>query len=185
LQTAITKIALDYCSNHKFFHHVQQNQIGGAKIEKKKVLAITFSFIVIVGLVVWALVLLPKNHLPLYEKITAIKNRLTISITEKNFTNPVRVCDFYELREEDSEDYFQTTVNYWVFQHGQQENGDIEAFVEIYNVPDRTDLFIVEVTRNCWNELTVSLDSSPIVVFPTVTNNTLSLGYMTFEVTPK
>lgn len=142
----------------------------------------------LVVLFLLAPVLLPpveNAHLPLYEEITAIKNRLTVSITETDFTNPVRVCDFYELREEDSEDYFQTTVNYWVFQHGQQEHGDIEAFVEIYNVPDRTDLYIVEVARNCWCELTVSLDGSPVVVFPTVTSNTLSLGYMTFEVTPK
>ena len=72
-----------------------------------------------------------------------------------------------------------------MFQHGQQEHGDIEAFVEIYNVPDRTDLYIVEVARNCWNELTVSLDGSPVVTFPTVTSNTLSLGYMTFKVAPK
>ncbi|MCW4044210.1 MAG: hypothetical protein NWE94_01670 [Candidatus Bathyarchaeota archaeon] len=126
-----------------------------------------------------------KANLPLYEEITAIKNRLTVNITETNFTNPIRVCDFYELREEDSEDYFQTTVNYWVFQHGQQEHGDIEAFVEIYNIPNYTDRFIVEVARNCWHELTVSLDGSPVIVFPTMTSNTLSLGYMTFEVNPK
>ena len=123
-------------------------------------------------------------HLPLYEEITAIKDRLTINITETGFTNPITECDFYELREEDSGDYFQTTVNYWVFQHGQETDGDIEAFVEIYNVPDRTDLFIVEVARNCWIELTVSLDDEAKVVFPTITENVLSPGYITFEVEP-
>lgn len=129
----------------------------------------------------------PTNqiHLPLYEEITAIKDRLTITITENNFTNPVTVCDFYELREEDSGDYFQTTVNYWVFQNGQETKGDIEAYVEIYNVPDQTDLFIVEVTRSCWYELTVSLDDETEVVFPTITENVLSQGYITFEVEPK
>jgi len=126
-----------------------------------------------------------ETHLPLYEEITAIKDRLTINITETGFTNPAPECDFYELREEDSSDYFQTTVNYWVFQHGQETNGDIEAFVEIYNVPDRTDLFIVEVARNCWNELTISLDGNPVEVFPTITENTLSPGYITCEVEPK
>ena len=124
------------------------------------------------------------THLPLYDEITAIKDRLSITITEEGFTNPVLECDFYELREEDSEDYFQTTVNYWVFQHGQETKGDIEAFVEIYNVPDRSDLFIVEVARNCWFELTVSLDNVPVIVFPTITENLLSLGYITFEVEP-
>lgn len=145
-------------------------------------------FAVIATLVIWTLQsseTIQEEHLPLYQEITNIKNRLTVNITEADFTNPVRVCDFYELREEDSGDYFQTTVNYWVFQHGQEEHGDIEAFVEIYNVPDRTDLFIVEVSRNCWNELTVSLDGSTVVVFPTITRNELSLGYITFEVAPK
>lgn len=125
-----------------------------------------------------------QTHLPLYEEITGIKDRLTINITEPGFNNPIPECDFYELREEDSGDYFQTTVNYWVFQNGQETKGDIEAFVEIYNVPDRTDLFIVEVARNCWNELTLSLDDNPVEVFPTITENTLSPGYITFEVEP-
>jgi hypothetical protein len=166
---------------------LSKNKLGGVEIEKEKVVAFALFFAVIAGLVVWTLQLAPvaSQHLPLYEEIKAVKKSLTINITEKNFTNHVRVCDFYELREEHSEDYFQTTVNYWVFQHGQQEHGDIEAFVEIYNVPDRTDLYIVEVARNCWYELTVSLDGSPVVVFPTITSNTLSPGYMTFEVTPK
>jgi hypothetical protein len=82
---------------------------------------------------------------PLYQEITAIKNRLTIKITEPNFTNPVRECEFYEIRQQESDEYFQTTINYQVFQHGKETRGDIEAFVEIYNVPGETDLFIVEV----------------------------------------
>jgi hypothetical protein len=126
-----------------------------------------------------------QTHLPLYEEINAIKDRLVINITEPGFPNPIPECDFFELREEDSEDYFQTTVNYWVFQNGQETKGDIEAFVEIYNSPDRTDLFIVEVARNRWYELTVSLDENPIVIFPTITENVLSPGYITFEVEPK
>jgi hypothetical protein len=150
-------------------------------------LILEFLFLIAFGVVVWYYVnneMTNEIHLPLYDKITAIKDRLTVNITEANFTNPVRVCDFFELREEDSEDYFQTTVTYWVFQHGKETHGDIEAFVEIYNVPDRTDLFFVEVARFCWFELTVSLDGVPVEVFPTVTNNTLSMGYRTFEVLP-
>jgi hypothetical protein len=142
-------------------------------------------FAVIAALAIWTLQSsepFQEEQLLLYQEITAIKNRLTVSITEVDFTNPIRVCDFYELREEDSRDYFQTTVNYWKFKHGQEEQGDIEAFVETYNVPDSTDLHIVEVARNCWDELTVSLDGSPVVVFPTITKNKLGHGYMTFEV---
>ena len=123
-------------------------------MKTRNLVALTLSVVVIALITVWTIQL--PDHLPVYEEITAIKNRLTVEITEPNFTNPVTICDFYELREEDSRDYFQTTVNYWVFQHGQETHGDIEAFVEIYNSPDRTDLHVVEVARNCWNELTVS-----------------------------
>ena len=120
---------------------------------------------------------------PFYQEITAIKNRLTVKITEPNFTNPVPKCEFYEVRQQESDEYFQTTINYQVFQHGKETRGDIEAFVEIYNVPEKTNLFIVEVARNCWNELTVYLDGSVKAVFPTVTeDNMLSLGYTTFPV---
>jgi hypothetical protein len=86
------------------------------------------------------------------------------------------------LREEDSGDYNQTTVNYWVFQDGQEKHGDIEAFVEIYNVPDRTDRFVIEIVRNCWFELTAYYNGAPFVVFPPVTGNNLSYGYLTYEV---
>lgn len=126
---------------------------------------------------------IPKKHLPLYTEINEIKDRLLVNITDSNFPSTgIRECEWYELREEDSDDYFQTTVNFWVFQAGQGVHGDIEAFVEIYNKPNQSDLFIVEVTRNCWNELTISLDGSPIVVFPRVTENAMSYGYITFEV---
>jgi hypothetical protein len=119
----------------------------------------------------------------LYQEIIAIKNRLTVKITEPNFTNPVRECDCYEVRQQESDEYFQTTINYQVFQHGKETRGDIEAFVEIYNVRDETNLFVVEVARNCWNELTVYLDGSVKTVFPNVTeDDVLSLGYITFRV---
>ncbi len=126
--------------------------------------------------------LLSGEHPTLHDEITEIKDRLTINITQSDFTNPIRTCDFYELREIANDEYFQTTINYWVFQNGKGTNGDVEAFVEIYNKPNRTDLYVVEVTRNCWNELTVYLDGTNIITFPTVVNDTLSLGYLTFEV---
>lgn len=67
---------------------------------------------------------LPKEHYPPYKEICDIKDRIVIKITEPNFTNPERTFEWYELREEDSGDYFQTTVNFWVFQAGQKEHGD-------------------------------------------------------------
>ena len=122
-------------------------------------------------------------HNPLYKEIYDIKNRIQINLTDPNFPSTgKRECIWYELREENSSDYFQTTVNFWVFQDGKGAHGDIEAFVEIYNVPNRTDRFIIEVTRNCWFELTAYYNGEPFVVFPAVTGNELSYGYMTYEV---
>lgn len=124
-----------------------------------------------------------KTHYPLYEEIYQIKDRLLINITDPAFpATGIRECIWYELREEDSGDAFQTTVNFWVFQDGQGEHGDIEAFVEIYNVPNSSDRFIIEITRNCWFELTASYEGKPFVVFPRVIGNELSYGYMTFNV---
>jgi hypothetical protein len=92
-------------------------------MQNKKIAALALFLVAICILALWALQpQSTKQHYPLYDEITAIKDRLSITITEPSFTNPVRECDFYELREEDSGDYFQTTVDYWVFQHGQEEH---------------------------------------------------------------
>lgn len=124
-----------------------------------------------------------SGHYDLYEEIYEIKNRVLIKITDPAFPSTgIRECIWFELREEDSEDYNQTTVNFWVFQDGQGKHGDIEAFVEIYNVPDSRDRFVIEITRNCWFELTAYYNDEPFVVFPSVTGNELSYGYMTYEV---
>ena len=124
-----------------------------------------------------------KKHYPLYDEIYAIKDRILVNITDPNFPSTgKRECIWFELREENSSDYFQTTVNFWVFQDGQEKHGDIEAFVEIYNVPNRTDRFVIEIARNCWFELTAYYNGEPFVVFPTVTGNEMSYGYMTYEV---
>ena len=136
-----------------------------------------------VAVVTGLFLLAPKKHFPLYEEIYEIKDRLLINITDPSFPSTgIRECEWHEFREEDSGDYFQTTVNFLVFQTGQGIHGDIEAFVEIYNKPDETDVFVVEVARNCWDELTVYLDGVPEIVFPKVTDDVLSLGYKTFEV---
>ena len=154
---------------------------------KKSLAILIVTAVLVISMVSGLLFYVSKEkHFPLYEEIYDIKNRLLVNITDSNFPSTgIRECVWYELREEDSGDYFQTTVNFWVFQAGQGVHGDIEAFVEIYNKPNQSDVFIVEVTRNCWNELTVSLDGSPIVVFPRVTENAMSYGYMTFEVAYK
>lgn len=85
---------------------------------------------------------------PLYPEITAIKNRLTIKITEPNFTNPVPECEFYEVRQQESDKYSRQPLITRCFNMEKETRGDIEAFLEIYNVPNETDLFIVEVAQN-------------------------------------
>lgn len=151
-----------------------------------KLLSVLFVCIIIIAISVLAWNFgRNQNHLPLYAEITAIKNKIVVNITDADFPETgIRECIWFELREEDSADYFQTTVDYWVFQDGQGMNGDIEAWVEIYNKPDNSTAFIVEVSRFCWHELTVSYDGIVKCVFPKITNDTLSLGYSTFEVIP-
>jgi hypothetical protein len=86
------------------------------------------------------------------------------------------------VREEDSEDFNQTTVNFWVFQDGQGKNGDIEAFVEIYNVENKVDMFNIEITRNCWFELSAYYNGERFALFPKVTENEVSYGYMIYTI---
>ena len=161
----------------------QYNSLDGLLLHKKKLAILLITTVLGISVISGLLFCLPKRHLPLYTEINQIKDRLLVNITDSNFPSTgIRECEWYELREEDSGDYFQTTVNFWVFQAGQGIHGDIEAFVEIYNAPDNSSVFVVEVARNCWNELTVSLDGAPKVVFPRVTENAMSYGYITFEV---
>ncbi len=124
---------------------------------------------------------------PLLLKVTAVKNRLQIVITQPGFTNPVPQCDFFERRQQMSDEYRQLTVNYDVFQHGKETRGDIEAYVEIYNKANETyvslDTFTVEVSRNGWNELTIYLDGANATTFETVHEDNLpQFGYVTFQV---
>jgi len=126
----------------------------------------------------------PSNgHYPLYNEIYQIKNRVLVKITDPAFPSTgIRECIWFELRDEDSEDYNQTTLNFWAFQDGQDKHGDIEAYVEIYKVPDSQDKIVTEIARNCWFELTAYYNGEPFAVFQTVTGNNMSYGYLTYEV---
>jgi hypothetical protein len=55
--------------------------------------------------------------------------------------------------------------------------------VSIYNVANSTSNFVVEVARFTWHEIQVRLDGDVKADFPQVTNDTVSLGYYTFQVT--
>ena len=74
-------------------------------------------------------------------------------------------------------------MEYLCFWEGQGANGEWEAVVSMYNVPDSTSEFVVEVSRFTWHELQVKLDGVVVAHFPQVHNDTVSLGYCTFRVT--
>ena len=161
------------------------------KIPVRKIIVLTCvlaMFVVLVGFVAYAKYLNDNTQPPTpspdwYAEITEVKKHLSIVITDPNFTNPVRECDFVEMRRQMSDEYFQATIDYEVFQNGKGIHGDIEAFVEIHNDPNQWRYFHVEVTRLSWSELTIYLDGKSIAIFPTVEHDlTPSIGYMTIPV---
>jgi hypothetical protein len=119
----------------------------------------------------------------LYAKDGAVKDLLLVNNTGAGFENPTRECDIVEVRVEGSEDYVQQSVDYYAYEHGQGEHGDINALIEIYNCPNDYANFVVEVSRLAWCEMTVSYNGTVICVFPEVSeNDVMKLGYITFEV---
>ena len=73
-------------------------------------------------------------------------------------------------------------MEYLCFWEGQGANGEWEAVVSIYNSPNSTTDFVVEVSRFTWHEIQVKLDGVVIADFPQVYNDTVSIGYTTFHV---
>jgi hypothetical protein len=73
-------------------------------------------------------------------------------------------------------------MEFLCFWPGQGANGEWEAVISIYNVPNSTSDFVVEVARFTWHSLQVTLDGNVTASFPQVTNDTISLGYATFHV---
>lgn len=112
-----------------------------------------------------------------------IKDRLEVVNTDPAFSDPShRVLQWISMRNSSSGDYYQKSMEFLCFWQGQGANGEWEAVVSIYNAPNDTGHFVVEVSRFSWHSLKVTLDDFPIVEFPQVTNNSASLGYMTFNV---
>jgi hypothetical protein len=112
-----------------------------------------------------------------------IKNRLAIINTDPNFPEPKNnVLGWYSMRNSSSGDYYQKSMEFLCFWEGQGTNGEWEAVVSIYNSPNSTTNFVVEVSRFTWHSLNVTLDGNVRAIFPQVTNDTISLGYTTFSV---
>ncbi len=121
----------------------------------------------------------------LHDTIEMVKNRLQVVTTAPAFAGE-RICEFYQYRQQMSDQYNQLTVNYDAYQPGKGIHGDIQAHVEIYNrVINNTplwDVYIVEVSRNGWDEITVYREGVKQAVMPQVSENVLSLGYITLQI---
>jgi hypothetical protein len=112
-----------------------------------------------------------------------IKNRLAVINTDPNFPDPEhRLLGWYSMRNSSSGDYYQKSMEFLCFWEGQGVNGEWEAVVSIYNSPNSTSDFVVEVSRFTWHSLEVTLDDNVMVTFPQINNDTTSMGYATFHV---
>jgi hypothetical protein len=86
------------------------------------------------------------------------------------------------MRNSTSHDYYQKSMEYLCFWNGQGANGEWEAVVSIYNAPDSTSDYVVEVSRFTWHSVEVRLDGKIMASFPQVTEDSVSLGYTSFHV---
>jgi hypothetical protein len=114
-----------------------------------------------------------------------IKNRIITKNTDPNFPSEYRVLEWISLRNSSSaswDNYSQKSMEYLCFWKGQGVNGEWEAVISIYNSPNSTSDFVVEVARFTWHSLEVTLDGNVKVSFPQVTSDTTSSGYATFHV---
>ena len=112
----------------------------------------------------------------------SIKDRLVVINTDPAFTGD-RNLQWISMRNSSSNDYYQKSMEFLCFWSGQGANGEWEAVISIYNSPNSTSDFVVEVSRFTWHSLEVTLDGNVMATFPQVINDTTSTGYATFQVT--
>jgi hypothetical protein len=112
---------------------------------------------------------------------TSVKNRVVVYNVDPAFTGN-RMLQWVSMRNSSSGDYYQKSMEYLCFWEGRGANGEWQAVVSIYNSPDSTSDFVVEVSRFTWHALQVKLDGDVVAEFPQVCNDTVSVGYCTFHV---
>src|SRR5665647_152138 len=110
-----------------------------------------------------------------------IKNRISLYNTDPAFPGD-RSLQWISMRNSTSHDYYQKSMEYLCFWSDQGANGEWQAIVSIYNTPNSTSDYIVEVSRFTWHSLEVRLDGKIKASFPQVTEDTVSLGYTSFHV---
>ncbi len=111
----------------------------------------------------------------------AIKDRVVVLNTDPAFEGN-RTLGWYSMRNSSSNDYYQKSMEWLCFWEGRGADGEWEAAVSIYNSPNSTSDFVVEVARFTWHAIQVKLDGDIVADFPQVFNDTVSLGYCTFPV---
>ena len=110
-----------------------------------------------------------------------VKDRLAVVNTDPAFKGN-RTLQWISMRNSSSSDYYQKSMEFLCFWEGQGANGEWEAVVSIYNSPNSTSDFVVEVSRFTWHSLDVTLDGAVKASFPEVASDTASVGYATFHV---
>jgi hypothetical protein len=113
-----------------------------------------------------------------------VKNRVVVYNADPEFAGN-RVLQWISMRNSTSaswDNYHQKSMEFLCFWEGQGTNGEWQAVVSIYNSPNSTSDFVVEVPRFIWHWIQVKLDCVVKVDFPQVTDDTVSLGYCTFHV---
>lgn len=114
-----------------------------------------------------------------------IKERLSVINTDPSFTGN-RTLEWISMRNSSSapwDNWNQKSMEWLCFWSGQGANGEWEAVVSIYNVPNSSTNFVVEVSRFTWHSLEVKLDDDIKASFPQITTDTVSAGYTTFRLT--
>jgi hypothetical protein len=113
----------------------------------------------------------------------SIRDRIAVCNTDPAFTGD-RTLQWISMRNSSSApwDLPQKSMEYLCFWPGRGANGEWEAVVSIYNAPNSTSDYVIEVSRFTWHSLEVRLDGKIMASFPQVTKDTISLGYTSFHV---
>jgi hypothetical protein len=117
------------------------------------------------------------------EAFYSIRDRIAVYNTDPAFPGD-RNLEWISMRNSSSApwDPPQKSMEYLCFWPGRGANGEWEAVVSIYNAPNSTLDYVVEVSRFTWHSLEVRLDGKIMASFPQITNDTVSVGYTSFRV---
>lgn len=116
------------------------------------------------------------------EHMLAIKNRLIINNTDPLYEGN-REYYFYSLRNMSSFWQYQKSMQWLGFWLGQGVNGEFHVLLDIYNVPNDFDYYIVEISRFSWYSMDVIYNNETIASFASITEEGVYNGanYVCFK----